>query len=1343
MSKYSFDRMQPDEFESMAQALLEGVYRVDGNLIQFGDGPDGGREATWTQSPNHETYTRPANEESDVPKEWVFQVKYHDVGQRGWTSARDAVVADFGKELDKIVNKYSVPCHAYVMITNVPFTGARNVGTRDRIIEVATQWRTQVPEIYAWDAADLSRMLDANESVRTAYLDTILPGDLLRALFKGATFREDRKNSAFKAYLQFVSERESSARAEEAGDEPGLALDKVFIDLTLKPLESAHESVQQIHANWPEGAQRSEDSLLPSDFSNAPASFALLLANHPAVLLLGGPGLGKSTLTQFLALYHASRMVDSKLSLDLAKRLKLPSGLQPEYLDSYCQQRFPFRIELRRYAQWINEQKKHEQSGELARYVAESLINPNVASNLEMDDVFALTASDPVLLILDGLDEVPHAETRQEILGHLRVFMRRSKAENGDIQLLFSSRPKGYSGEFDEFQPLTWELNELDSSDFNDYCNRWLDQRVRDAQERREAFDRINRGMKSDAVQRLAKTLLQATVMLAIVRRKSEIPHERHALYAKYVDVIFDREKEKSPVVREHVNELRRLHERVGYELHRKTEQTGAEALDRDSFRGYILDVLQDYSGEDLGERRIRQVADEIVNAATDRLCMLVGKGKDQTEVDFVVQSFREYFAATYLINHPEADPERVFSALVARGGFWANVLQFYVAQANVNQQMRWVLSAESRSDEEPSIDATLNRVRTRRALLSILPEFALQRKTDFDRALRAIFASDTRWTWLNDQSAIEILRIVRSGVSRKLLQESFEPFSTDDSAALEAELWLLEQLIPDGTDEYERLHKIIQSFVEEDVSRTVAMNVCFASGMAVDLSSCDMPALRFAAGHGDSRIAPALAEVQTTEKLCELVLAGFVWGEKNDGFPSSSYPLTRTVDRMQMEIISQQVSLMIRPFLSRDVNYFDELRCIDEILDGNSVYVKYLEALLIAARDPTCVETDVYARNAFNELPTDVSWQWEPDSFLGPSPTSFRSPDRCKEFWDLVSQVQFQNKEWTLANCNPDVQWPLFFFHPNHWPVLIEEQIVSADAVGALQGSPIGKLFGIAESPLNVFLGWGISPSREPALPLLGLVRAAIAVAEVSGADGITKGSGLDGLLHGRDVGRPSVEAVEELLSMAIGLSPFPPIWTSAILRLALAVPHVDVNLLIDFWQKNEVKMPYLIDFPRDENLGGVAALLKKLLHERSKTAFRLALAVVGCAGAPDSVEQRLRDRIASEMPDDVYGLRLCMNALESMRPSIDEFQIWQRQEWRTLMSDHSWYVHRLRERVLESPDKHLKTMSRELIYEMKPFITERSRFPTEVAKAALESALRLQHSQIPPLSDADWKCT
>jgi len=49
MSKYTFERLGSDRFETLAQALLEKQLRVSGELIQFGEGKDGAREATRTQ----------------------------------------------------------------------------------------------------------------------------------------------------------------------------------------------------------------------------------------------------------------------------------------------------------------------------------------------------------------------------------------------------------------------------------------------------------------------------------------------------------------------------------------------------------------------------------------------------------------------------------------------------------------------------------------------------------------------------------------------------------------------------------------------------------------------------------------------------------------------------------------------------------------------------------------------------------------------------------------------------------------------------------------------------------------------------------------------------------------------------------------------------------------------------------------------------------------------------------------------------------------------------------------------------------------------------------------------
>jgi hypothetical protein len=528
--------MGGDNFEQMAQSLLETRRRGFGNLIQFGTGADGSREATWSQPPEHPDYSRPPTATSNVPTKWVFQVKFHDLGQRGWRGAGEAVVGDLKTELEKLTVKHAVPCDHYVLITNVPLSGARWIGTRDQVTKVAEDWKAKIPHIEVWDAVDLSRMLDNNEDVRTGYEELILPGDILAAIYRQIQFQADRREHTFRGYLQYLVDNESKARADEAGDEDQLALSKIFVDQTLRlDRERIPECYGDAVASW-SLEPLSGSSTVPivsADLDTLPSSFVLLLGAHDKVMLLAGPGYGKSTITQFLALYHASRLVRPHYAARLATRLKLPQGISPEYLDSFCQMRFPFRVELRRYAKWRRGATSEGGPKGLATYIAQELIGKNVESRLSEDDIFELANRNPILLILDGLDEVPNIESRDEILKDCDAFIYRCSGEEADLQIVMSSRPQGYNGEFDRFEPLRWRINDLSESDFSEYCGAWLGERIRSAEDRAEAEERIKRGMQSEAVKRLATTLLQTTVMLTIVRRQSDIPEKRHKHFEK------------------------------------------------------------------------------------------------------------------------------------------------------------------------------------------------------------------------------------------------------------------------------------------------------------------------------------------------------------------------------------------------------------------------------------------------------------------------------------------------------------------------------------------------------------------------------------------------------------------------------------------------------------------------------------------------------------------------------------------------------------------------------------------------------------------------------------------
>src|SRR5690606_15091278 len=104
-------------------------------------------------------------------------------------------------------------------------------------------------------------------------------------------------------------------------------------------------------------------------------------------------------------------------------------------------------------------------------YIAKELIGRNVDSNLTDDDIFDLANSNPILLILDGLDEVPSKSTRDQILKDCDDFLHRCVGEDANIQIVMSSRPQGYNGEFDRFDPLRWTINDLSERNFKSYCD--------------------------------------------------------------------------------------------------------------------------------------------------------------------------------------------------------------------------------------------------------------------------------------------------------------------------------------------------------------------------------------------------------------------------------------------------------------------------------------------------------------------------------------------------------------------------------------------------------------------------------------------------------------------------------------------------------------------------------------------------------------------------------------------------------------------------------------------------------------------------------------------------------
>lgn len=1347
MSKYSFDRMLPDQFEAMAKALLEKTRRPAGGLIQFGDGPDGGREATWTEPAASSSIT---NRRSRRPgRKWLFQVKYHDIGLRGWQGARDALLDELPRELNKLTGTAPARCDVYVLITNVPLTGAKAVGTRDRIEHIASKYRRKIRVLEVWDAADLSAMLDANQDVRDAYLDTLLPGDILARLMRQITAPGDRLHATLRAYLRHVYTREQDVRAEEAGDEPGLRLQDVFIDIDLKLIPEPATAAQDMYDSIPRAALRSHRKGSPSypfTTDGTSASTALLLLDHPAHFLLGGPGYGKSTLTQFLVFYHAARVISPQSLPPITAKLKLPPGVTPALLDASCVPRIPFRIELRRYALWLSEHDTDDTPGHLARYIADNLINANASSALDMDDVFAICATNPILLVLDGLDEVPNPAVRRHLLRHAEIFITRVRAESSDLSVILSSRPRGYAGEFNAFAPLTWELRELTPKDLQTYCDTWLAHRLPDADDRAEARVRLHRGLESEAVRHLAATLLQATVMLAIVRRKIDIPHERHALYAKYVEVTFEREKLKSHVVRERATELLRLHERVGYELHKRMEDSEAKALDADGFKSLVLDVLHEYSTMPLAPS-LSAVADSIINASKDRLCMLAGTGVHQTDMDFVVQTYREYFAAEYLANHSRADPDKVFGLLVARGAYWANVLQFYVARAQPNQQLRWILRAGGDSTTPTCLDDLLARVRTRRALLPLLPELGRQQRGDFRLCLTTIFEPGLRWTFASAQTYGGLLRDVRGGSAADLIRGALEPLKTDDPARAVADIKLLCDVSSGNADAEAQLRTTLLAVANESFGDVVCSEI-LSHNIPIDLATLPFETLTKGNAirrHNNPAPSKRFISAQSLEGVCALAFMGvyvtpLASPYKIDTMLAALFPL----DSARFEV--RHYGGFTAPYLSRGNDDVKALKdWLQALPESRGPVARYFAALCKSVVDSMDSEAYSAAVEAFAALHGSGRRDWDPEAVLGPPPSSFASTDDWVRFRAEVQRQATESATWfheAFADRAGRTGLLLTAFHPSCWADLGSACRISAQDLSALLAGRVFAILSMPTKSIGAVSRFNYLFHSESARDIdwVSLLRVAGAVTRTQRVDRVPL---LPFHLTGVSFADVDEELVRRVQEEAEDWADLPSGWAQIYIRLCVECPGRDTNRLLAVFDSCRFMSLPELNVPDGEKLNAVASdLVARLVVDGRPSGLKLAATLATGYGLHDGVRRALHEAlIVSLFSDDVddrskwHYLRLYLSG----RVGVGRLaEVLRSPNTARLLQAMPWLVEELADFIdKQSPDalSSLKSTLEEIVL-------KRQAFPWQVASKALQGLLRLDSApSSSPLLDAGWK--
>src|SRR4030095_1827192 len=119
----------------------------------------------------------------------------------------------------------------------------------------------------------------------------------------------------------------------------------------------------------------------------------------------------------------------------------------------------------------------------------------------------------PSLMIFDGLDEVIESDLRDKLLAQVEAFLERAEQLGANLQVFATSRPTGYSEQFDPEQFLHLELQPMSKARVRDYAQLWVRTKGLVEEEQRRVLDTQEECVQEEHTRSLLTTPLQVTIV--------------------------------------------------------------------------------------------------------------------------------------------------------------------------------------------------------------------------------------------------------------------------------------------------------------------------------------------------------------------------------------------------------------------------------------------------------------------------------------------------------------------------------------------------------------------------------------------------------------------------------------------------------------------------------------------------------------------------------------------------------------------------------------------------------------------------------------------------------------
>lgn len=516
-----------------------------------------------------------------------------------------------------------------------------------------------IRDVQVWQRSKLCKILDNAQSLRTEYAGLIASDDVLKDISPYAPAAPSEFGSVITRHLAMDLIADQWVRLNEAGlsTQQKLSLSHVAIDLPLTNKRNAVDQTLEI------GDQNLRPSILPK-------------SSKPHVVLIGGPGQGKTTIGQLICQMYRQALLSQtpripREAVDLVAGVRETLTRIP--LSIPQNRRWPIRISLTAYADAATGPRKVS----LLRYIAQ-LVSARTTESIEPSVMRTWMRAWPWLVVLDGLDEVASQSARDTLILGISQFVTEAAQVDCDLLILATTRPQGYMGEFSATEYTHLTLSSLQPDQAAAYAKRLAEvQHDSDPDMRDKVIERMLVASKDQSTARLMRTPLQVTIMSLLLENRERAPRARYTLFDAYYHAIYAREEGKpgatGKLLEQLKNHINALHDRVGLLLQVQAEQEGEAdtSVSNEELRQLAIERLEyeGYSGT-----QAEDLASKVIRAVTQRLVLLVPKAIES--VGFEVRSIQEFLAARALVSGRDEAITRRLSVLVG-SAHWRNTWLF------------------------------------------------------------------------------------------------------------------------------------------------------------------------------------------------------------------------------------------------------------------------------------------------------------------------------------------------------------------------------------------------------------------------------------------------------------------------------------------------------------------------------------------------------------------------------------------------------------------------------------------------------------------------------------------